>query len=48
MYEEIETNMILLGATAVEDKLQIGVPDTIANLAEVSTFQTLSNVTETL
>jgi len=33
MYEEIEENMILLGATAVEDKLQDGVPQCIANLA---------------
>ena len=32
-YEQIEQNMILLGATAIEDKLQDGVPDTIANLA---------------
>lgn len=33
VYEEIENNMILIGATAIEDKLQDGVPDTIANLA---------------
>lgn len=33
LYEEIEKNMILIGATAIEDKLQDGVPDTIANLA---------------
>ncbi|XP_052238841.1 phospholipid-transporting ATPase ID-like isoform X1 [Dreissena polymorpha] len=33
VYEEIETNLILLGATAIEDKLQDGVPETIANLA---------------
>lgn len=32
-YEEIETNLILLGATAIEDKLQDGVPEAIANLA---------------
>ena len=31
-YEEIEQEMILLGATAVEDKLQEDVPATIANL----------------
>ncbi|XP_033633793.1 phospholipid-transporting ATPase ID-like isoform X2 [Asterias rubens] len=31
-YEEIETNMTLLGATAIEDKLQDGVPRTIENL----------------
>ncbi|CAL8076966.1 unnamed protein product [Calicophoron daubneyi] len=28
----VERNLHLLGATAIEDKLQIGVPDTIANL----------------
>ena len=33
VYEEIEQNMTLIGATAIEDKLQDGVPDTIANLA---------------
>ena len=33
VYEDIEQNMILLGATAIEDKLQDGVPDCIANLA---------------
>ena len=34
VYEEIESDLILLGATAVEDKLQDGVPETIANLAK--------------
>ncbi|XP_052796931.1 phospholipid-transporting ATPase ID-like isoform X1 [Mya arenaria] len=33
VYEEIEQNMRLLGATAIEDKLQDGVPEAIANLA---------------
>lgn len=33
VYEEIEQNMILVGASAIEDKLQDGVPETIANLA---------------
>ncbi|XP_050400643.1 phospholipid-transporting ATPase ID isoform X2 [Patella vulgata] len=33
VYEEIEKNMILVGATAIEDKLQDGVPEAIANLA---------------
>nr|CAD7447484.1 unnamed protein product [Timema bartmani] len=33
IYEEIETDMMLLGATAIEDKLQDGVPQAIANLA---------------
>lgn len=28
----IETDLTLLGATAIEDKLQDGVPETIANL----------------
>lgn len=32
--EEVECELTLIGATAVEDKLQEGVPDTIANLAE--------------
>ncbi|XP_049540344.1 probable phospholipid-transporting ATPase IA isoform X4 [Anopheles darlingi] len=30
----IETNLMLLGATAIEDKLQDGVPETIASLIE--------------
>ncbi|XP_034946393.1 phospholipid-transporting ATPase ID isoform X2 [Chelonus insularis] len=33
IYEEIEKDMTLLGATAIEDKLQDGVPQTIANLS---------------
>ena len=33
-YEEIETGLVLLGATAVEDKLQDEVPECIANLAK--------------
>ncbi|KAK3604439.1 hypothetical protein CHS0354_013839 [Potamilus streckersoni] len=33
VYEEIEKNLNLIGATAIEDKLQDGVPETIANLA---------------
>ncbi|XP_043278571.1 probable phospholipid-transporting ATPase IM isoform X10 [Venturia canescens] len=32
IYEEIEKDMTLLGATAIEDKLQDGVPQSIANL----------------
>ncbi|XP_022106465.1 phospholipid-transporting ATPase ID-like isoform X2 [Acanthaster planci] len=32
LYEEIETNLTLLGATAIEDKLQDGVPTAIENL----------------
>uniref|UniRef100_A0A8C1NBH2 Phospholipid-transporting ATPase n=1 Tax=Cyprinus carpio TaxID=7962 RepID=A0A8C1NBH2_CYPCA len=32
LYEEIEQGMMLLGATAIEDKLQEGVPETIACL----------------
>ncbi|XP_078280271.1 phospholipid-transporting ATPase IC [Rhinoraja longicauda] len=32
LYEEIETNLVLVGATAIEDKLQIRVPETIQNL----------------
>ncbi|MEQ2179082.1 Phospholipid-transporting ATPase IC [Goodea atripinnis] len=33
VYEEIENNLMLIGATAIEDKLQDGVPETIAKLA---------------
>lgn len=33
LYEEIEQDLILVGATAIEDKLQEGVPQTIANLS---------------
>jgi phospholipid-transporting ATPase len=32
--EEIEQNLQLLGATAIEDKLQDGVPDTIHTLQQ--------------
>ena len=32
MYEDIERDLILLGATAIEDKLQEGVPEAIAEL----------------
>ncbi|PSN42332.1 putative phospholipid-transporting ATPase IM [Blattella germanica] len=32
IYEEIERDMTLIGVTAIEDKLQDGVPQTIANL----------------
>ncbi|XP_060092630.1 phospholipid-transporting ATPase ID-like [Heteronotia binoei] len=34
LYEEIETNLTLLGATAIEDKLQDGVPQTIETLGQ--------------
>uniref|UniRef100_A0A8D2KIY7 Phospholipid-transporting ATPase n=1 Tax=Urocitellus parryii TaxID=9999 RepID=A0A8D2KIY7_UROPR len=34
VYEEIERDLILLGATAIEDKLQDGVPETISKLAK--------------
>ncbi|XP_068785081.1 phospholipid-transporting ATPase IC-like isoform X3 [Struthio camelus] len=34
VYEEIEKNLILLGATAIEDKLQDGVPETISKLSK--------------
>uniref|UniRef100_H2ZWK6 Phospholipid-transporting ATPase n=1 Tax=Latimeria chalumnae TaxID=7897 RepID=H2ZWK6_LATCH len=34
VYEEIETNLFLMGATAIEDKLQDGVPETISTLAK--------------
>ncbi|XP_043425062.1 phospholipid-transporting ATPase ID isoform X3 [Prionailurus bengalensis] len=32
VYEEVESDMMLLGATAIEDRLQQGVPETIALL----------------
>uniref|UniRef100_A0A8B9YYY1 Phospholipid-transporting ATPase n=1 Tax=Buteo japonicus TaxID=224669 RepID=A0A8B9YYY1_9AVES len=34
VYEDIEKNLILLGATAIEDKLQDGVPETISRLSK--------------
>ncbi|CAH1786703.1 unnamed protein product [Owenia fusiformis] len=34
VYEEIEGDLILLGATAIEDKLQDGVPQAISRLSE--------------
>lgn len=34
MYELIEKDLILLGCTAIEDKLQHGVPKTIEKLLE--------------
>ena len=34
VYEEIEKNLMLVGATAIEDKLQDGVPECIAQLAK--------------
>lgn len=33
VYEDIEKNLNLIGASAIEDKLQDGVPGAIANLA---------------
>ena len=32
LYEEIEKDLTLIGMTAIEDKLQDGVPDCIENL----------------
>lgn len=40
--EKWEKNLTLLGATAVEDKLQVGVPETIHDLLEAS--ETHSNL----
>ena len=34
LYAELEQNMLLLGATAINDKLQDGVPHTIAQLLD--------------
>nr|pir protein H06H21.10 [imported] - Caenorhabditis elegans [Caenorhabditis elegans] len=36
LYEEIEKDLILIGATAIEDKLQDGVPEAIARLSEAN------------
>ncbi|NXU85232.1 AT8B1 ATPase, partial [Xiphorhynchus elegans] len=36
VYEEIEKNLILLGVTAIEDKLQDGVPETISRLSKAN------------
>ncbi|XP_065194821.1 phospholipid-transporting ATPase ID-like [Sycon ciliatum] len=36
VYEMVERDMTLIGASAIEDKLQDGVPDTIANLARAN------------
>ncbi|KAJ1349119.1 hypothetical protein KIN20_004570 [Parelaphostrongylus tenuis] len=36
IYEEMEREMTLIGGTAIEDKLQDGVPETIARLAEAN------------
>ena len=36
MAEEIETELILIGATAIEDKLQEGVPSTIRDFLMAS------------
>ncbi|XP_026581882.1 phospholipid-transporting ATPase ID-like, partial [Pseudonaja textilis] len=33
LYEEVENDLVLLGATAIEDKLQQGVPETLALLS---------------
>lgn len=41
VYEEIETEMTLIGATAIEDKLQDGVPMTIENLHKVNFYTNL-------
>lgn len=35
-YKEIEKDLTLLGATAIEDKLQVGVPETIARLSDAN------------
>ena len=35
-YDLIEADLDLIGSTAIEDKLQDGVPETIANLARAS------------
>ena len=36
MAAKLERDLILVGATAIEDKLQDGVPETIANLLQAN------------
>jgi phospholipid-translocating ATPase len=36
LYEKIERNLLLVGSTAIEDKLQDGVPECIAKLAKAN------------
>lgn len=49
LYEEIEENLTLLGATAIEDKLQDQVPETIAKLtaANIKIWVLTGDKTET-
>uniref|UniRef100_A0A7N8WQD4 Phospholipid-transporting ATPase n=1 Tax=Mastacembelus armatus TaxID=205130 RepID=A0A7N8WQD4_9TELE len=49
IYEEIEQGLKLLGATAIEDKLQEGVPETIAclNLADIKIWVLTGDKLET-
>ncbi|XP_014866919.1 PREDICTED: phospholipid-transporting ATPase ID-like isoform X1 [Poecilia mexicana] len=49
LYEEVEQGMKLLGATAIEDKLQEGVPETIAclNLADIKIWVLTGDKLET-
>ncbi|XP_041853027.1 phospholipid-transporting ATPase ID isoform X2 [Melanotaenia boesemani] len=49
LYDEIEQGMKLLGATAIEDKLQEGVPETIAclNLADIKIWVLTGDKLET-
>ncbi|KAK7891040.1 hypothetical protein WMY93_023003 [Mugilogobius chulae] len=49
LYEEIELDLKLLGATAIEDKLQDGVPETIAclNLADIKIWVLTGDKLET-
>ncbi|XP_033823522.1 phospholipid-transporting ATPase ID [Periophthalmus magnuspinnatus] len=49
LYEEIEQDLKLLGVTAIEDKLQDGVPETIArlNLADIKIWMLTGDKLET-
>ncbi|KAM6961212.1 phospholipid-transporting ATPase ID [Aplochiton taeniatus] len=49
LYEEMEQGLMLLGATAIEDKLQEGVPETIArlNLADIKIWVLTGDKLET-
>jgi len=41
VYEEIEKEFVLLGASAIEDKLQDGVPEAIYNLSRVCNYSSI-------
>lgn len=42
-YSTLESNLTLLGATGIEDRLQEGVPETIVSLRKAGTYNTCQN-----